>query len=177
VYAGGAANAGGLTYLLAVRVPGPNTGWPVRLALMGFSPKTVPEFAVSPNTEMVEGIPDCTWQMVAKCQCSLSRRVQVAAAWAGMSNTLLGARRCHTSQAGPFSAARSLLIALTPFSNREHWGYSRILVLRAQRFVAHKKAFSLADSILAAGHDAIQPQTPRLLRWDGVVYTHKVERE
>src|SRR6266851_5581988 len=28
-----------------------------------------------------------------------------------------------------------------PVSNREHWGYSRILVLRAQRFVAHKKFF------------------------------------
>jgi hypothetical protein len=61
VYAGGAANAAGLNHLLAVRVPGPNTGWPVRLALMGFSPNTVPEFAVSPNTEMVKGIPDCTW--------------------------------------------------------------------------------------------------------------------
>src|ERR1700676_5002865 len=62
-------------------------------------------------------------------------------------------------------------------SNREHWSYSRILVLRALRFVAHKRLFRSLTSILAAGHYAIRPQTPRLLRWDGVVYTHKVERE
>src|ERR1035437_1065965 len=59
VYAGGAANAAGLNHSFAVRVPGPKTGLPVTFARMGFSPNTVPEFAVSPNTEIVRGIPDC----------------------------------------------------------------------------------------------------------------------
>src|SRR5690242_3926734 len=57
VNAGGAANAAGLNHFAAVCVPGPNSGWPVTLARIGFSPSTVPEFAVSPNTEMVKGIP------------------------------------------------------------------------------------------------------------------------
>ncbi len=61
VKAGGAANAAGLTHSEAVCVPGPNTGWPVTLARIGFSPNTVPEFAVSPKTEIVNGIPDWIW--------------------------------------------------------------------------------------------------------------------
>src|ERR1035438_1217620 len=63
VYAADVANAAGLNHIMAVCVPAPYNGSPVTLARIGFSPSTVPEFAMSPNTEMVKGYPDCTCTM------------------------------------------------------------------------------------------------------------------
>ena len=57
---GGRGNATGLNQVAELRVPDPKTFSPVTLARMGFSPTTVPAFAVSPKTEMVMGNPDCT---------------------------------------------------------------------------------------------------------------------
>src|SRR5437773_12244029 len=92
VKAGGTANAPGLNHSAEVCVPGPNTGWPVTFARIGFSPSTVPEFAVSPNTEMVNGIPDCTWY-VDKCQSSVTRRTHFCFITAGILKALLCATR------------------------------------------------------------------------------------
>ena len=61
VKAAGAAKAAVLNQASAVLVPEPKMGCPVRLARIGFSPNTVPELAVSPNTEMVKGNPVWTW--------------------------------------------------------------------------------------------------------------------
>src|SRR5579864_5392372 len=80
---------------------------------MGFSPSTVPAFAVSPKTEIVKGNPVCAWKTVASCQFEVRRRVRSERLYERMEYTALRAKRWRISQPNPFSASRSLLSCAT----------------------------------------------------------------
>lgn len=77
---------------------------------MGFSPKTVPEFAVSPKTEIVNGKPLCTWRMEESRQLRLKARRVADRPYAGISYTALTASRCRTSHAAPFFRVQIVVI-------------------------------------------------------------------
>jgi len=93
--------------LSAVCVPGAKTGRPVAFARTGFSPSTVPEFAVSPNTEIVNAFPSVS---VDGGQMPILPSASGSTARGGMPEyrkRCSNANRCRTSHPGPFSAFRS----------------------------------------------------------------------
>src|SRR6185312_5598763 len=97
----------GFSHVVAFRVPEGKTRWPVRLARIGFSPTTVPALAVSPKTETVKGKPVCAWNSIEPVQLRVMASKKRLPPTADELATRLRAKRCRTSQPGPFSAFRS----------------------------------------------------------------------
>src|SRR5437667_10885115 len=84
VNAAGVAKAAGLNHMPAVCIPGLSTGCPVTLERIGFSPSTVPEFAVLAKTEIVYGKPVGAGETVQGRQFSVTALIQEALVIAGV---------------------------------------------------------------------------------------------